>query len=134
MNGWEQAVAWIVGVAAFLAALGVIVKAARDGWRAAIGSRKRPGWLRRAIRLVDALTGLPERFEALERVTRAHLVEANEKIRLLDDIATDLGVVKAEVKNNGGGSLKDSAHRIERALGLPEPTAHPRTDPTPCQP
>lgn len=40
----------------------------------------------------------------------------------LDEVVLLSREVRHEVKNNGGSSVKDSTHRIERALGLPEPT------------
>lgn len=48
----------------------------------------------------------------------------------LDEVVFLSREVRHEVKNNGGSSLKDSAHRIERAMGLTEPTDN-RRDPTP---
>jgi hypothetical protein len=66
---------------------------------------------------------------AVERSNREHLKVAAPKTELLDYIAGQLGVAVPliqethhEVRNNSGSSLKDSAHRLERALGLPEPT------------
>lgn len=69
---------------------------------------------------------------AVQKSSAAHVKTADGKTELLDHIAEqlhELGIlvplaqeIHHEVRNNSGTSLKDSAHRLERALGLPEPT------------
>lgn len=74
---------------------------------------------------------------AVQKSSAAHVKASDAKVELLDSIAVqlhDLGIlvplaqeIHHEVRNNSGSSLKDSAHRLERALGLPEPTEQGQT-------
>lgn len=120
-------VAAVVGVAGFLGALAVIAKSVL--WTYRFIRHKAFPWVKRAVKLVDELTGLPEEVADVKAKLTEHIEGADQKTDLLNEIAEGLGVVVAEVKNNGGGSLKDSTHRIERALGLPEPKKNPVTGP-----
>lgn len=130
--------AWIAGVviglgaiAGALTAIFAFVKAAwRIFWHGVIP------WLVRAIRLVDALTDMPEKVAtlgtevaALSKVTTDHIIVADEKAIALTALDAKVSLILGEVKNNGGSSSKDSLHRIEGALGLPTP---PYTPAPPC--
>lgn len=121
--------AWILGTAAVLAALGIIAKSLRSFARWLV--RRFFPWLKRAIRLVDDLTGLPVVVARIEADQAAHILLADAKVRDLAALAAGLAEVRAMVKNNGGSSLLDSAHRIEAALGLPEPQYMPVCEPVP---
>lgn len=103
-------------------------------------------WLRRG-RTLAALEGTLGEIRADGATTKATVAEhlrESEQIKnsltsaieavngRLDVVIALSREVRHEVKNNGGSSVKDSTHRIERALGLPEPTEHETpTDPTP---
>lgn len=64
--------------------------------------------------------------ELIKRELTAAIQSVNGR---LDVVIQLTGEVKHEVKNNGGSSVKDSTHRIERALGLPEPTGYGEASP-----
>lgn len=77
-------------------------------------------WLRRAIRAVDVVLSIPERTDRVELILVEHIRSAAPQVELLEQIATDLGVVVPqiadvhhEVKHNGGSSMKDAVARIE---------------------
>lgn len=100
-------------------------------------------WLRRGRTLAaleDTLAGIRADGAATKETVAKHLTESELTktgiVAAIEQVSSRLDVVIAlsrevrhEVKNNGGSSLKDSAHRIERAMGLPEPTAHLPTGP-----
>lgn len=69
--------------------------------------------------------------EAIKAGIGAQIHEVNQR---LDDLFHLGRGIQHEVLNNGGSSLKDSTHRIERALGLPEPSTAASTGPIPITP
>lgn len=130
----------VVGLAAALAALGVIFKALKMSW----------AWLRKFFKTVDVIASIPDRLDALDEAGKrkedrldkieqnieAHLQQTTAAaadytervLPMIRRMAEDIEVTKQisvethhEVRNNGGSSLKDSAHRIESALGLSDP-------------
>lgn len=94
--------------------------------------------LRTAMAAQKRETGLLKRqVIAVQKSSTAHIRVADSKTELLGTIADrlqELGIlvplaqeIHHEVRNNSGTSLKDSTHRLERALGLPEPTEQGQT-------
>lgn len=77
--------------------------------------------------------GIVEQHLRESELLKTSLVDSIERVGARLDVVIALSrEVRHEVKNNGGSSVKDSTHRIERALGLPEPTERGTlTDPTP---
>lgn len=139
LAGYEV-VAWVIGVilatGAVVGALAAILTAIRRTWRW-FWHGFIP-WVGRAIRLVDTLTDLPDTvagvktdITALQRTLAGHLLVADENVVLLNEVREQVALlpgiasmtteVVGQVKNNGGSSLLDSNHRIERALGLDAP-------------
>lgn len=133
-------IAGVVAIAALLTAVGVIFRGLKNLW----------SFLVRFVKTVDVIAEIPERLDKIdagglrrddrldniEQALEAHIVAAasaardyNERILpLIKQMAEDIEVTKQisvethhEVRNNGGSSLKDSAHRIETALGLADP-------------
>lgn len=76
--------------------------------------------------IASGLTAHLTESELIKRDLGAAIRQVDARLQTVIDLGHE---VRHEVRNNGGGSLKDSAHRIERALGLPEPTANPSTGP-----
>lgn len=141
VQGYEV-VAWVLGVilatGAVVGALAAIFTGIRRTWRWFWHGFV--PWVGRAIRLVDTLTDLPETvsgvkadISGLKSTLAGHLVVADENLVLLNEVREQVALlpgiaslateVVSQVKNNGGSSLLDSNHRIEKALGLepPEP-------------
>lgn len=103
MNGAVSSiVGWVVTIGAVLAALAVIGKFLSRSWKRAVGTKTKPGWIRRAVRLVDELAGLPPIVTGLTAAVLA---------------------IQREMHPNGGSSMRDSNDRIERALGTKEPAS-----------
>lgn len=127
--------------------VGAVVTArwlAKDGrWRTLL--RQARALLRRGRTLAtleDTLAGIRQEVAGVHTVVTGHLAESelikqglagqiHEVNTRLDDLLRIGRGIQHEVLNNGGTSLKDSSHRIERALGLPEPTLHSGTGPIP---
>lgn len=71
-------------------------------------------WLRRAVQAVDVVASVPARLDEnvrLQKETRElvdeHIRLSKPQVALLEQMASDLGVVVHEVKHNGGSSMKD---------------------------
>lgn len=141
-NGMGEFLLWATGVivalGAIAAALTAIFVAIRHTWR--WFWHKFIPWVVRAVKLVDSLTDMPETvaemrtdINSVKGDLQGHLLVADENARLLTEVREQVALlpsiaaqtteVVGQVKNNGGSSLLDSSHRIEKALGLsaPEP-------------
>ncbi len=124
--GWlAAAIAAVVGLGAVAGALTAIAVGVRHAWR----------FFRRFIATVDIIASLPDELKAINDRHASHLEEvAAERKAIHDELKQIRAVSEAvahEVTNNGGSSMKDSVHRLERAAGLPEPTSYPPTSETP---
>lgn len=137
-------IAGVVAFAALFTALGVIFKGFKGFWK----------FLVKFVKTVDVIAVIPgrldkidatsarkeERLDVIEQTLEAHILQAAEAAKdyqervlpLFEELVSDMRETRRvaeethhEVRNNGGSSLKDSAHRIESALGL----AHPRRTP-----
>lgn len=123
-------VAIVVGAGALFTALGAIFKGLRSFGR----------WLRKSFfptivtgyRLITVMADLPDTLARMNAKWDAHMVLADQKVALLDTLdartaatAERVELILGEVKNNGGSSAKDSLHRIEVAVGLPQPAKTP---------
>ncbi len=99
MPKWAETLIWIAGV---ITAVGIIGRAIQLGGR----------WVRRTWRkldrLADELLGEPARED---RPARPSLMQ---RVAALD---RRLAAVEAEMRPNGGSSVKDQLNRIEDQLG-----------------
>lgn len=130
MSLLTDVVAWILAVGAFAGALYAILILVKRlwvifGWRGSFWA-----WIRRFIDTVDVIAGLPAKLTSIdEKISKGakklddHLKDAGVKTDLL--FAVDnrtkvlIGIaedVRYEVKNNGGGSVKDTVERIESGV------------------
>lgn len=130
----------VVAIAALLTAVGVIFRGLKTFW----------AFLVKFVKTVDVIAVIPDRLDKIdasmglkdqrldkiEQALESHIANTaiaardyNERILpLIRQMATDIELTRQvavethhEVRNNGGSSLKDSAHRIESALGLADP-------------
>lgn len=126
MNPVEAAVAWVVGAAALFTALAILWKATKWAWRMVGWNGVFWAWLTRFLATVDVIATLPVTLREIDMkidknskrlddhlrdavVKTGLLVEVDKRTRSLVEIAED---VRYEVKNNGGGSMKDSVDQI----------------------
>lgn len=80
-------------------------------------------WLRRAVHAVDVVVAIPGRLDRTEQLLADHLEQVKPQVQLLNQMASDLGVVVHEVRHNGGSSMKDAIARVETGVkGLYTPT------------
>lgn len=114
MTFWEVAgliVGTILTIGALTGSLRDLARLPREMWRTF-------GWHGRfwkslvgLVAAIDRLLAIPDRIDAIDE--RSKNTEAQ------------VALILGEVKNNGGTSSKDSLHRIERVLGLPDPPYTP---------
>lgn len=126
----EVVVAVVLGLAAFFTALVVIWKAIKWLWRAFGWNGIFWAWLTRFLATVDVIATLPVTLREIDekidknagkldnhlidaKVKTDLLIEVDRRTRALVDIAED---VRYEVKNNGGGSMKDSVDQIKEGV------------------